>query len=304
MNENDKEYIWCNELSMQFLQRGYLLPGQTVDQRVTQICEYAENVLNKSLNKKWYEYIGIENPKRTKIKGFAKKLKSYFKKGWFSFSTPVWTNFGVDRGSPISCVTGETWINTYENGGKQAQDICIGDLVLTHKGRYKPVSNIIKTEERQNIFKLKTSNRMTNLFLTGDHLVLTNIGWVRTDELDPDKHLIAINRQIDITQKNYKIDMRKFVPYEFKEENSRILKTGKNVDVVSYFAQPYSEIEVDKDLAWALGLWFAEGSLTRNKEKKPNGCRITVNDKDELPLAHKWLDIITSKFGINGNGYH
>src|SRR5690606_30060956 len=31
------------------------------------------------------------------------KFKEYFQKGWYSFSTPVWTNFGTDRGLPISC---------------------------------------------------------------------------------------------------------------------------------------------------------------------------------------------------------
>lgn len=80
---SDKDYVWLNDVSKQFLERGYLLPGQTVDERVTQICERAEQIL--------------------KIDGYANKLKSYFKKGWFSFSTPLWTNFGVDRGSPISC---------------------------------------------------------------------------------------------------------------------------------------------------------------------------------------------------------
>lgn len=79
----DEKYVWLNDFSREFLQRGYLLPGQTVDERVTDICKYAEDILD--------------------IDGFAEKLKGYFQKGWYSFSTPVWTNFGVDRGSPISC---------------------------------------------------------------------------------------------------------------------------------------------------------------------------------------------------------
>lgn len=76
-------YRWLTELSQQFLERDYLVDGQTVDERVDVICQTAERLLNKP--------------------GFAEKFKSYFQKGWYSFSTPVWTNFGNDRGLPISC---------------------------------------------------------------------------------------------------------------------------------------------------------------------------------------------------------
>jgi ribonucleoside-diphosphate reductase alpha chain len=77
------EYRWLTAESQQFLERDYLLPNQTVDQRVEDIALKAETLL------------GIE--------GYAAKFKKYFQKGWFSLSTPVWTNFGAQRGLPISC---------------------------------------------------------------------------------------------------------------------------------------------------------------------------------------------------------
>jgi ribonucleoside-diphosphate reductase alpha chain len=77
------DYRWLNENSKAFLERDYLLPGQTVDERVTIIAKKAEEIL------------GIE--------GYANKFKEYFKKGWFSLSTPIWCNFGHHRGMPISC---------------------------------------------------------------------------------------------------------------------------------------------------------------------------------------------------------
>jgi ribonucleoside-diphosphate reductase alpha chain len=76
------EYIWLNELSQQFLDRDYLV-SQTVDERVDIICNEAERLLNKP--------------------GFAQRFKENIKKGWYSLSTPIWTNFGNDRGLPISC---------------------------------------------------------------------------------------------------------------------------------------------------------------------------------------------------------
>ncbi|MCS7300672.1 MAG: ribonucleoside-diphosphate reductase subunit alpha [Fimbriimonadales bacterium] len=76
-------FYWLNEESRQFLSRDYLLPGVTPEQRIRQIADYAESLL------------GIE--------GFADKFFSYMARGWYSLATPVWTNFGLRRGLPISC---------------------------------------------------------------------------------------------------------------------------------------------------------------------------------------------------------
>lgn len=77
------DYRWLNDLSQHFLDRDYLLPGQSVDSRVNVIANTAENILHKP--------------------GFAAKFKEYFKQGWYSLSTPIWANFGSERGLPISC---------------------------------------------------------------------------------------------------------------------------------------------------------------------------------------------------------
>lgn len=74
---------WLTEFSRQFLEQDYLTNGQTVEGRIDVICKAAEKILKK--------------------KGFAKKLKANIEKGWYSLSSPIWTNFGNKRGSPISC---------------------------------------------------------------------------------------------------------------------------------------------------------------------------------------------------------
>lgn len=74
---------WLNKDSRTFLERGYLLPGVTPEACIRQIAEYAESIL--------------EYP------GFADQFEGYMHKGWYSLSTPIWTNFGAGRGLPISC---------------------------------------------------------------------------------------------------------------------------------------------------------------------------------------------------------
>ena len=78
-----KDYYWLNSHSRQFLERGYLKEGVTPEQRIREIAENAEKILNKE--------------------GFADKFEEYMKRGFFGLATPVWTNFGNERGLPVSC---------------------------------------------------------------------------------------------------------------------------------------------------------------------------------------------------------
>jgi ribonucleotide reductase alpha subunit len=79
----NKEYYWLNSHSRLFLERGYLEPGTTPEERIRQIAENAEKILKK--------------------KGFADKFEGYMKRGFYSLATPVWCNFGNKRGLPVSC---------------------------------------------------------------------------------------------------------------------------------------------------------------------------------------------------------
>jgi ribonucleoside-diphosphate reductase alpha chain len=78
-----KEIYWLNKDSRKFLERGYLLPGETPEERIHSISKEAERLL------------GIE--------GFAEKFESYMHRGFYSLSSPIWSNFGRERGLPISC---------------------------------------------------------------------------------------------------------------------------------------------------------------------------------------------------------
>lgn len=83
MSSHPAPFKWLNEDSRTFLRRGYLSPDQTAEQRVLEIADHAEDLL--------------------RIPGFASKFYEYMSRGWFSLSSPVWSNYGTDRGFPVSC---------------------------------------------------------------------------------------------------------------------------------------------------------------------------------------------------------
>ena len=76
-----KKYYWLNKDSRLFLSRGYI--SESPEQRIKDIANTAE--------------------KHLKIEGFAQKFEDYMSRGFYSLSTPVWINFGKNKGLPISC---------------------------------------------------------------------------------------------------------------------------------------------------------------------------------------------------------
>lgn len=76
-------FEWLNEDSRTFLSRGYLEEGVSAEERIEEIAQAAEKILNKP--------------------GFARKFNKYMLAGYYSLSSPVWSNFGANRGLPISC---------------------------------------------------------------------------------------------------------------------------------------------------------------------------------------------------------
>ena len=75
------KYYWLNDESRLFLSRGYI--SETPEQRIKDIAITAQ------------KYLGID--------GFAEKFEDYMARGFYSLSTPVWINFGKQKGLPISC---------------------------------------------------------------------------------------------------------------------------------------------------------------------------------------------------------
>ena len=78
-----ESFKWLTEHSRNFLAAGYVPQGFKAEDRIREIANRAEEILG--------------------IKGFSNKFFNYMGKGYYSLSSPVWSNFGKKRGLPISC---------------------------------------------------------------------------------------------------------------------------------------------------------------------------------------------------------
>ena len=79
----EKTFEWLNDNSRKFLAAGYLGEGLTAEERILNIAKRAEEILQ--------------------MPGYAEKFYNYMSQGFYSLASPVWSNFGKERGLPISC---------------------------------------------------------------------------------------------------------------------------------------------------------------------------------------------------------
>ena len=147
------KYEWLNKDSRKFLERGYLLEGETPEQRIRDIAEAAEKYL--------------------KIKGFADKFEGFMEKGFFSLSSPIWSNFGRERGLPISCFgscvsdtmesilykVAEVGVMTKHGGGTSAY---FGNI----RGRGAPISG--GGESTGSVHFMELYNKLMNVVSQGN----------------------------------------------------------------------------------------------------------------------------------------
>lgn len=87
-----RDWYWVTDDTKDFMSKGYLLEGETIQDRVGAIANRFEELINRTLL----------SPDPVYAKNCASKFITYMARGYYSLSSPVWSNFGRS-GLPISC---------------------------------------------------------------------------------------------------------------------------------------------------------------------------------------------------------
>ena len=109
MDPNRPDWVWVTEDSKRFLSGGYLLEGETVQQR--------------------FEDIGLMVEDRIGERGLADQVIHAGARGWFSPSSPVWASAARKTGLPISCNN-----SNFGDSIKQFADKLAEMMVMTKYG--------------------------------------------------------------------------------------------------------------------------------------------------------------------------
>lgn len=229
----------------------------------------------------------------------------------------------VPQGSPMAgignnehltslgnCFTENNFVLT-NKGYKKISEVKIGDFVLSHKGLWKAVVNVMSRYYQGNI-DVYTSSLLTNsIEVTPEHPFYNGNGiWVESKN---NQKLMLLNFQHETN--DYTFDLLNFVKQRHDQEiildQSKIsLKTkfigrwGSNSQKNSHSINRF--INLDENFAYVLGVFIGDGCVYSNHKdgEKLKGITITFSNKDQKNLL-TIKQILENKFGcdfyINGD---
>ncbi len=147
-----KDFYWVTEETRQFMEKGYLDPGQTVEERAREIADHAGMILGD--------------------KQFADKFYKNLASGWYSLSTPVWVNFGKNKGLPISCFGTQLQDDTFDilRGAAEVGAMSkVGGGTATYFGNLRPRGAKISSGGETNgaVSMMELYNTTTNVISQG-----------------------------------------------------------------------------------------------------------------------------------------
>jgi predicted SAM-dependent methyltransferase/glycosyltransferase involved in cell wall biosynthesis len=209
--------------------------------------------------------------------------------------------------SETNCQLKGSFIFT-KDGIKLIEDIKIGDLVLTHKGRFRKVTQLIQKEYDGNIYSIKRRKNFNPIVLTEEHPLLTATFHNRNDA----KGTRVYNHN------NLKVDWA--TPLELQPKLNYLLspkmefgnlthiKLSDYIDLPvingmigpkikrSHYRYVKNEIEITDEFMYMLGLFAAEGcSSAKRGKQKPNYSKITfAMHLREMPKAQRVINFFGS----------
>lgn len=239
---------------------------------------------------------------------------------------------GRRRPGAIACFVEDTEVVTVNKGVKKIQDIELGDLVVTHMNRIKPVTQIHKNPlGDRKIYKLIVE-RNKEIYVTGNHKFWSfhtkkykdkqiSLGWNSVEELknlvdNPETTrqtcYIAIPSGTGIEKlESIIIDVKDYQHIlEDETHNLKSVETDKiirltrsmkqnGVKDISTSQSINRKWTITPDLANLFGIWLGNGHVKKDKVKNIiRGIGITVHDKNQEEINFI-KNVFNNTFGCN-----
>lgn len=208
------------------------------------------------------------------------------------------------RATLLNCFPAGTLVWTRE-GLKSIDQIGVGEEVLTHRNRFRPVTDTLQREIEEPLrsIRLWYLGDQT-IYATKDHRFLafdgTTVDWVTAQELTP-SHYVRVGRiapqEIHAPQE---LDLADYVEESLLEDDSGLVYTatayigGHGAVGVKESKRVRRKVAVDERLGLWLGFFVAEGGVTENS------VYFTLS-KDEHPYAEAICTLTQQLFGVEAS---
>ena len=193
-------------------------------------------------------------------------------------NSPTWTGAGTPLGQLAACFTPQMRVVTAQ-GLKPIVDVQVGDLVLTHQGRYRPVTETMQRSYSGPLYHIKIKGIGVVLEVTPEHPILTPSGWVEAQDLKVgdwvavgvpqgvraapvfDLAQLAYAPELEVETTEDKVRARRPASYQRSGRQSRWNKRF---------------VRLTPDLARLCGYYVAEGTIGPDERY----VRFTLNKKE------------------------
>ena len=209
------------------------------------------------------------------------------------------------------------------DGYRPISEIKIGDHVVTHRNRLRPVVHKFERETEETLYIIRPKKvGYDELRVTGEHKVYIirsewvnkhksrdglrlehEPDWIPAREIKPGDYVaVAHNNQEDIPDA---ISLQDYIP-QYETNDGKLFKAttrgyhGYVSDWGTHFKIQES-LTLDGDLCYLFGRWLGDGCVThRTGTDTPSGIKI-VFSLDEKKEAQELARIIEDKFGIDSS---
>ncbi len=213
-------------------------------------------------------------------------------------NSPTFTGAGTPLGQLAACFTGGMRVTT-DQGVKPISQLQIGDRVLTHEGRYRPVMELFQRAYDGELLNIKVRLIGTTMEVTPEHPILTEKGWIKAGELKAgDKVAIASAKgtwatpAFDLAASQYADELE----LQANEDSVRVRRPSNYQNSGRQAEWINRSIELTPDLARLCGYYISEGTIGPDERY----VRFTFA-KDEIEYHQDVINLVENIFGARVN---